>query len=309
MHSLLLALVLAAGPSAEPPQTVRLASPGLSGVNISSEEADFFNDYFSQQLSQQGEIHVTTKTEVAALLGFERQKQLLGCADASASCLVEVSGALGVDGLVLGSVGRFGDRYGINLKIVDASTGQALAGFSDQVGDEQTLLDFLASSARELAVQLKQARGMPVTLASNTERPVHAIRLSLLVASAGYERRVADNFWVGGRLGMPLGAVTGADFALGLDVTALGRWEPVTGPVGFSLFGGVSLGYMMGFTSAAQELGDFGGLSLLAGPELSLFRNLRVALEVRFPLGMGGGQFAAQAPVQLYPQVGWSFLF
>src|SRR4051812_14698011 len=98
--------------------TVKLASPGLSYVNVDDKLGDFFNEYFAQQLVLQGGIRVTTKNEISSLLGFERQRQLLGCSDQSSSCLAELAGALGVDGIITGSIAKLSSGYAGNIKIV-----------------------------------------------------------------------------------------------------------------------------------------------------------------------------------------------
>src|SRR5438045_2465034 len=90
---------------------VRLASPGWSMVNVDARVGEFFADHFANQLGLQPGIQVTTKGEIASLLGFERQRQLLGCSTDQASCLAELAGALGVDGLISGSIARFGSGY------------------------------------------------------------------------------------------------------------------------------------------------------------------------------------------------------
>jgi len=43
------------------------------------------------------------------MLGFEQKKQLSGCTDTS--CMVAIGGALGVDKIVTGTVGKLGESY------------------------------------------------------------------------------------------------------------------------------------------------------------------------------------------------------
>lgn len=49
-------------------------------------------------------LKVMTGRDIGAVLGLERQKQLLGCMDDSTSCSAELAGALGVGALVVGTV-------------------------------------------------------------------------------------------------------------------------------------------------------------------------------------------------------------
>jgi TolB-like protein len=129
-----------------------LASPGLSSVNVEKSVASFYSDHLAQQLQQQaqGGLQVVTSSEIATLLGFERQRQLMGCSDEVGSCMAELANALGVDGIVTGSVGRFGSTFQVNLKVVASRDGSSLAIFSGS-SDEAGVLALLTQAARSLA--------------------------------------------------------------------------------------------------------------------------------------------------------------
>src|SRR5437660_1662129 len=117
---LLAALALAAeGP-------IKLGSPGLSYVSIDDKTGDFFVDFFAQKLIAEG-FRVTTKSEISALLGFERQKSLMGCGETATNCLAELAGALGVDGLIVGSLAKTPRGFVMNLKVVSALDARQLA--------------------------------------------------------------------------------------------------------------------------------------------------------------------------------------
>lgn len=69
---------------------VRLAAPAWRAVNVSETEAEFFANHFAQRLAKLG-YSVTTRSELAELIGMERQRQLLGCSDAdAANCIAEL---------------------------------------------------------------------------------------------------------------------------------------------------------------------------------------------------------------------------
>jgi len=63
-------------------------------------------------------LRVVSRSDLAALLGFERQRQLLGCGDAA--CLAEIGGALGVDFLLATQVGRVGGVWLVTVALLDA---------------------------------------------------------------------------------------------------------------------------------------------------------------------------------------------
>lgn len=77
------------------------------------------------ELGRAGTFEVTGQSELSAVLGLERQRQLLGCAESS--CFAEIGGALGARWLVMGSLGRFGSKLRLDLKLIDARQGKAAA--------------------------------------------------------------------------------------------------------------------------------------------------------------------------------------
>src|SRR5438309_267107 len=87
---------------------VRIAAPGLTSVDLSEAMGGLFADHLAKQLELHG-LKVTSRSEMQALLGLERQKELMGCSDEStASCLAELAGALGADGVLTGTLGKVG---------------------------------------------------------------------------------------------------------------------------------------------------------------------------------------------------------
>jgi hypothetical protein len=146
-------LVVAAALAAKPPAPVKLAAPGLSGFNVSPAELEFFTEHFAQQLTLQG-LQVTTAKQISSLLGLERQREIMGCKDAATSCMAELAAALGVEGVVTGSVGKFETSYRVNVSIVAASDGRTLAAFSSRAGTSEEVLENLTTAARQMAGEL-----------------------------------------------------------------------------------------------------------------------------------------------------------
>jgi len=150
--SLPLALLLSAAP-------VKVAFSGLDAANVQPAEADLAAELLAQGLSRRG-LEVLTGKDVAALLGHERQQQLMGCADDS-SCLTEVVGALGAQGLVRGSVGKLGQVYTLAVKVLSVQRAKPVALFSGEVDRADDLPALCALAAWELASQLATALDAP----------------------------------------------------------------------------------------------------------------------------------------------------
>lgn len=148
-----------AASAATPP--LRLAVPGLQGVNVAGDALSFYSEHVAQNLRAPG-LTVVTAREISTLLGFERQKALLGCTDDGSACVAELANALGVDAVVLGDVARFDDTFQLNLKVVAAADATVLAQGARRVRGEVETLEALASLARELGRGVFEKKGRPV---------------------------------------------------------------------------------------------------------------------------------------------------
>lgn len=92
---------------------------------------------------------VVSGNDIRALLGNERQKQLLGCGDAS-SCIAELAGAIGSDELVTGKIGRIGTQYVVELRRLDAARGRAIHSLTRTASREEALIDAIRGGIAEL---------------------------------------------------------------------------------------------------------------------------------------------------------------
>ena len=172
-------LFLSAAPQERP---IQIAVPAFSPVNVSAEVAMFYSEHFATKLQLAG-AGVVTQKQMQTLLGLERQKQLLGCASEAESCLAELSNALGVDAVVQGEVGKFGESFQLNVKIIDARTAKPLSILSERVSNEERVLDLLADEAprmvREAAVGL--GRGAPEV--TKVSKPISKKMLGIVPAA------------------------------------------------------------------------------------------------------------------------------
>lgn len=114
---------------------------------------------------------VVTYREIETTLGLEQQKQLMNCT--AVSCIAEVTGALGVDYLLMGSVARLGDDFVISARILRAKDAEAVA--SDTVrqaaSNDAILLDAAAQLSQHIlaALNAEPAPAVPSPTADVTE--------------------------------------------------------------------------------------------------------------------------------------------
>lgn len=148
-----LAIAFAAAPTAD----LQLASAGFQAVGTDEKKTTFFGDYFAQRLGEAGKFPVTTPTQMASILGLERQRQLLGCSDESASCLAELAGALGSDAVMTGTLALVGKSYAITVKVTATSDAREVASAAATLATEEEILKWLSERAVEMGPRVRAA--------------------------------------------------------------------------------------------------------------------------------------------------------
>lgn len=153
MRSVVLVLALFAAEASASAPALRIVAPGLRVTNLKANLARDFNEHLAQQLVARG-IAVVTASDMEAVIGLERQKQLLGCSEEASSCMSELAGALGADGVLTGTVVRIGKKFQVNVRIVDARDARPIALFSEQTDREEDLFGVLDLAAQKLVNDL-----------------------------------------------------------------------------------------------------------------------------------------------------------
>lgn len=150
--------------------TFRVAVMPFSGVNVKPELLTFYTEHFGSALVANG-VRVTTPAQIQAVIGLERQKQLLGCAEGE-SCIAELGNALGVDGIATATIALLDNSYRLNIKIVSAETSELLSATKGSVNlrTQTAVADELSNAAREMS---KRAAGRARrSLGTNNPVPV-----------------------------------------------------------------------------------------------------------------------------------------
>ncbi len=181
MFVMLVVLALSAAPlpsksSAPEVAKMRLAMGSFRFVGLSGELQVFIPEHLAQQLQARG-VEVISEQDIKQMLGRERQRELLGCNEESASCQAELMGALGAEGVVVGDVAQVGGLFQINVKVVSGVTGRPLATFSTRVERERDLLDAFDRAAVALAHTLVPSHS--ATLALEEPPPVVTVAPSM----------------------------------------------------------------------------------------------------------------------------------
>jgi len=147
-----------------------------AGRGVAADLAHALSEAELADLRKVGTGKIIGANDVRALLGFERERSLLGC-KADTACYAEIGAAMGAKEIVTGSLAMVGDMYLVVLRRIDVSHTQVLheATRTRKASDQAGLLSDLESMARELfsdaplATPVKPAPG-PVTAPAPSSR-------------------------------------------------------------------------------------------------------------------------------------------
>lgn len=89
----------------------------IQGTGIEASFLPTLTEVLTVEIDNLGKYKVIAGRDVQAMIGFEKQKDVLGCTDAS--CLAEIGGALGVDRIVASHIGKVGSTYVVNIKLIN----------------------------------------------------------------------------------------------------------------------------------------------------------------------------------------------
>jgi hypothetical protein len=87
---------------------------------------------------------VLDQEDVRRILQTEAERMLLGCQDDS-TCLAELGGAMGASHIATGTIRRIGDRYGVDLRLIDSERAMNLRHLRERgIDDVHRVLDVVA---------------------------------------------------------------------------------------------------------------------------------------------------------------------
>jgi len=145
-----------------PPLRCKLAVFDLQhGEGYSEKTAIALSDVVTAEVARHSTCSVLSRTEIRSILSFEAEKQLLGCDDES--CLAELAGALGVDFLISGSLGKVGDSTVLTLRNINLRTLTVERRLTDTfAGEGEDLVLFAGWMARRLYLEDATAGRKPI---------------------------------------------------------------------------------------------------------------------------------------------------
>jgi hypothetical protein len=128
----------------------RLAVPDMRVTGADPGLGRLMTEILTTEASGTAGLTVIGSSDIASMLGFEKQKELLGCTD-NVACVAEIGGALGVDYLLVSDLGLLGKTYVINLKLIDTAKVSVIKRLYKTVpGEPDALIELVKASLPEL---------------------------------------------------------------------------------------------------------------------------------------------------------------
>jgi TolB-like protein len=158
----LVVAVLGWGPSALGVKKPRLAVLAIKAEGVEATVASTVDETLTADLAKSSRYEVIGRSEIEAMAGFQSEQMKLGCTGDNA-CLAEIGGALGVDRLVFGSLGKVGNTYVLNTKLIEIRGAHVIARDTEVVNSPDALI-----SAVERAAQILLG-DLPAPLEATTE--------------------------------------------------------------------------------------------------------------------------------------------
>ncbi len=121
----------------------------IQGTGIQADLLPTLTEILTAELAALGKYKVIAGRDVQSMLGFEKQKDVLGCTDAA--CLAEIGGALGVDRIVASHIGMVGSTYVVNIKLINIRMADTEGRVYETVrGEVDALIDTVRKSVQKL---------------------------------------------------------------------------------------------------------------------------------------------------------------
>ena len=133
---ILIVLAPAATFSQEGKQIVTVLDFDVS--QVSEQDASILVDFFASHLVEKGQYRVIDRSQRQNILN-ELHFSYEGCADEK--CQLEIGRLLAARYIFIGSLGKLGSRYILNMSLVDVETGESVKSFSDKYLDMDCLVD------------------------------------------------------------------------------------------------------------------------------------------------------------------------
>lgn len=121
----------------------------IQGTGVEQTLLPTLTEVLTVEIDNLGMYKVIAGRDVQAMLGFEKEKDMVGCTDAA--CLAEIGGALGVDRIVATHIGKVGNTFVVNIKLINIRMADTEARVYETVrGETDALIATITKSVEKL---------------------------------------------------------------------------------------------------------------------------------------------------------------
>jgi len=148
---------------------IAVAVMNLKGSGISEQDTKFLTDRLTIELQRAGIFDVLERDKMSEILKEQGFQQTGACDETS--CLVEAGRLLPVQKMIGGSLGKIGEVYAAQLRLIDLKTGKVeMTSARDYKGQMEFLLTVgMREVAEELSGKLKAQAQTPVQTPVQTQ--------------------------------------------------------------------------------------------------------------------------------------------
>ena len=127
----------------------KIAIPNISGTGVDADAVEVLSGVAVDAASLASRFSIVGASDIEAMIGFENQKELLGCDDMA--CYAEIGGSLGVDAILSIRVGRLGGTYRATASLIDIRHSRPLVRASAKTtGPVEELLALVEAVVSEV---------------------------------------------------------------------------------------------------------------------------------------------------------------
>ncbi len=137
--------------------------------------AESVSEQILTELGHVRSLDLVGTSDMATMVGLERQKAMMGCGEQSSECMAEISSALGAPWVLTGTLGRAGKATRIDLKLIRARDGRATYRDGRNFNEESETFDLVTAMLKGLVAELgatSDATAAPAMPGATTPAPV-----------------------------------------------------------------------------------------------------------------------------------------
>jgi hypothetical protein len=140
----------------------------------------------ASETAARGDVQVTSGADLRGLIGFDRERQLLGCTETS--CMTEIAGSLGVEYLLFSEASKVGDVWLLSMTLLDSRKALAVSRITRRAS---SLNELVPLAGEALATVLEPVLGTapgataPAAPDGTVSAPSSSPTLAFAVGGAG----------------------------------------------------------------------------------------------------------------------------